>query len=90
MFFVLWILGLGVALWTRLSADPDEFRVARVRIAANGILNVAGAGSLLFNVAVGGPASGARYASAVLLMLAIAGIQFLDAAFGDPSDPPPA
>ena len=87
-FFVLWALGLGFAIRSRLTLDPKEFGIKRVRIAVNGTLNVAGAALLLFNVAFGGPGAGARYASAVLLLLAIAGIQFLDAAFSTPPDPP--
>lgn len=87
-FLALWATGLGFAIKGRLSRDPDEFRVKRVRIAINGALNVTGGGLLLFNIALAGPGSGARYASAVLLLLAIAGIQFLDAAFGTPPDSP--
>ncbi len=51
-------------------------------------LNVGGAGLLLFNILLGGLGSGARYATAVLLVLAIAGLQFLAAAFSTPPDPP--
>ena len=51
-------------------------------------LNVGGAGLPLFNIFLWGLGSGARYATAVLLVLAIAGLQFLAAAFSTPPDSP--
>jgi peptidoglycan/LPS O-acetylase OafA/YrhL len=89
-FFLLWGVGLGFAIRSRLNLDPAEFRIKRVRIAVNGTLNAGGAGLLLFNVLLGGPSSGARYVTAVLLLLAIAGLQFLSAAFSAPPDSPAA
>ncbi len=89
-FVSLWGLGLGFAIRDRLQRDPAEFRNEPIRNAVNGTLNVGGAGLLLFNILLGGPGSGARYATAVLLILAIAGLQFLAAAFSTPPDAPAA
>ena len=87
-YLALTALGLGLAIRSRLQLDPGEFRSEPIRNAVNGVLNVGVVGLLLFNVLHGGPASGARYATAVLLNLAIAGLQFLAAAFNSQPDPP--
>ncbi len=89
-FVAVWGTGLGLAIRSRQQLDPDEFRSEPIRNAVNGTLNAGGAGLLLFNVFLGGPGSGARYATAVLLMLAIAGLQFLAASFRTPPDAPAA
>ena len=89
-YLVLGVLGLGIAIWRRQRLDPTEFRSEPIRNAMNGMLNVVGFGLLLFNLFVGGPGSGARYTTVVLLLLAIAGVQFLAAAFSNPPDPPAA
>ncbi len=51
-------------------------------------LNLAVFGLLLFNALLGGAGSGARYTTAVLFLLAIAGHQFLDATFRSHEDLP--
>ena len=89
-FLALWGLGLGLAIRSRQQLDPNEFRSEPIRNAVNATLNVSGVGLLLFNVLLGGPGSGARYATAVLLILAIAGLQFRAATFSTPPDPPGA
>ena len=83
-------LGLGFAVRARLRRDPGEFRSEPIRNAVNAMFNVGVIGLLLFNVVFGGPAAGARYATALLLNLGIAGVQFLAAAFGTPPDSPTA
>ncbi len=90
-FLVLSGLGIGQAVRSRLQhSDSYEFQNEPIRNAVLVTLNVGGAGLLLFNILLGGPGSGARYATAVLLMLVIAGLQFLAAAFSAPPDPPAA
>ena len=89
-FLVVWGLGFGHAMRSRQQLDPIEFRSEPIRNAVYATLNLSGVGLLLFNVLLGGPGSGARYATAVLLILAIAGLRFLAAAFSTPPDPPAA
>ena len=83
-------LGLGNEFWRRQQLDPDEFRGEPIRNAVYVMLTVGGYGLLLFNLFLGGPGSGARYTTAVLLLLAVAGLQFLAAAFSISPDPPAA
>ncbi len=78
-FLALWGLGLGHAIRSRQQLDPYEYRIEPIRNAVYATLNLSGVGLLLFNVLLGGPGSGARYATAVLLILAIAGLRFLAA-----------
>ena len=88
-FLVLSGLGIGQAVRSRLQhLDSYEFQSEPIRNAVLVTLNVGGAGLLLFNVLLGGLGSGARYVTAVLLVLAVAGLQFLAAAFRTPPDPP--
>jgi hypothetical protein len=88
VYLVLSAAGLGFAIRRRLQLDREEFRTEPIRNAVNGAFNIGGFGLLLFNVLVGGSGSGARYVTAVLFMLVIAGIQFLAAAFNAPPDSP--
>lgn len=87
-YLVLGLIGLSVAIWRRRRLDPGEFRNEPLRNAVNGMLNLVGFGLLVFTLLIGGPGSGARYTTAVLLLLSIGGIQFLAAAFSTAPDPP--
>jgi len=82
---VAWVLGFGFSILRRVR---QGFEFSKALVAVFGILNSVGVGLLVFNVVATGPYAGARYASAVLVMLAMAGISFLDAAFHTSADPP--
>ncbi len=83
-------LGLSFAFRRGSRRILDLLRNEPIRSAVVIGLNLGVFGLLLFNALLGGAGSGARYTTAVLLLLAIAGHQFLDATFRSHDDPPAA
>ena len=81
-------LGLGFAFRRGSRRILDLLRDEPIRSAGVIGLNLGVFGLLLFNALLGGAGSGARYTTAVLLLLGIAGHQFLDATFRSHEDLP--
>jgi hypothetical protein len=81
-------LGLGFALRRAPIRILDLLRTEPIRNGVIMLLNFGLIGLLLFNAFLGGAGSGARYVTAVMLLLAIAGHQFLDATFRGHDDLP--
>ena len=82
-------LGLSFAFRRGSGRILDLLRNEPIRGALIIGLNLGVFGLLLFNALLAGAGSGARYTTAVLLLLAIAGHQFLDATFRSHEDLPP-
>jgi hypothetical protein len=88
-FLVIWWFGLAISLLRRREDRNSIFPGnLLLRGAALGALNLSGWCLLLLNIVYGGPTSGARYATAVMLFLAVAGLLFVSATFARPESRP--
>ena len=83
-------LGLGSSMWRRRTVTLDGFQTEPIQTAIVLVLNVCGMGLLSINILVGGSTSGARYTTAVLLSLALAGVLFVNATFSNSANRPAA
>ena len=89
-FLFLWGLGFGSSMWRRRGVAREGFRTEPILTALFTVLIAAELGLLIVNILVGGDASGARYVTCVLLLLAMAGLLFVYATFSGSENPPAA
>ncbi len=80
---LLWGLGLGASVW-RQRGILRKVSVARLALILG--CNLAGLGLLIANLFMRGGSSGGRYVTAVLLLLVLAGLQFVSATFDGSSE----
>ena len=78
----------GVAFANRRFTAVGAWKVVPTLFVFGSLINLGGIGSLLWSVVVGGSLSGPRYALALSLLLAIAGLMFIWAAFQRSADQP--
>jgi len=80
---LLWGLGLGSSVW-RQRGILRKVSVARIALIFG--CNLAGLGVLIANLFTRGGSSGGRYVTGVLLLLVLAGLQFVSATFDDSTE----
>jgi hypothetical protein len=84
-----WLIGLAFSMRRFVALGSPPWRTPALA-AVGGLINLGANGSLWWSVFAGGSLSGPRYILALLLLLSIAGVLFIWAAFQSASNPPAA
>ena len=82
-FLLLMGLHMASSIWRRRGVAREGIRAEPVRSAIFTLLTTSGPALLLINALHGGDASGARYLTSVMIVLAVVGLLFIYATFSN-------
>ncbi len=83
-----WLIGVAFANRRFDAVGSPPWKVVPRLLVVLSLINLGGIGTLLWSVFVGGALSSPRYVLALSLLLSIAGLMFIWAAFQRSSEPP--